>query len=566
MTAVETTQVDSHGASALLGQVVGLSVLIVLSISFALALASIIYVGPLADFANRGIGMTLLGGAVMPLVAAALSSYKAIVFHIQDVPAVLLSIAAASIASSLPADAAFASVATMIAGTCIVTGVALWLGSVLKLGFLARYIPYSVIGGFLAATGMLLTTGALGMMTGESVSVLTPGSLFVPGAALHWAPWLIFGGALVCAIRRFDNPLVLPGAILAAVVLFYGVLAVSGISLEEAGARGLLVGPFEQGGFVDDLSLSILGEADWGAIRDQAPTILAVIAMSFIGVLLNTSGLEVAMGRDFDMEKELRAAGVANIAGGAFGGQIGFHLLGETLLGRKMGVRGWSAAVAVAGASLIVLIFGASLIGQLPIGVLAALIAMLGLDFLYEWLWARRAQLPVSDRALILLIVTVAATVGFLEAFFVGLLAASIFFITSYSQIDVVRMTTNAATRRSSVERQADAAARIAAKGERTLIYILSGYLFFGTAHRLLDRIRHDLESRRPGGDLIIDFSRVSGLDSSAGFIVNRVAMIAERHGHGVTLAGLSPIWSAAGRKKRKPTRTYGYAPRSTPR
>lgn len=245
------------------------------------------------------------------------------------------------------------------------------------------------------------------------------------------------------------------------------------------------------------------------------------------------------MARDFDMEQELRAAGLANIAGGAVGGQIGYHLLGETVLAHKMGARSLDAAICISVASGLVLLFGAGLIGTLPIGLLAALIIMLGVGFIYEWVWAKRRQLPWGDQAVIMLIMVVAATIGFLEAFFTGLLAASIIFITSYARIDVVRLTTSAAIRHSSVERGATDIARIEARGDSVTIYELAGYLFFGTAYKLLDRIRNDMDGQEGGLALIIDFSRVTGLDSSAGFTLERLAAFTERRGQTLILTGL---------------------------
>ena len=185
---------------------IGALVLAVLAVTFAISFASIIYSGPLAPHLSKGIGIALLGHVTMPVVAAFMSSYRGVVIHAQDVPAVLLAIAAASVASAMalaPGEAVFATVAALIGLTTVFTGLVLYVAGRLKLGFIARFIPYSVIGGFLAATGYLLLAGALGMMTKQEVSVATAAGLFDPGNPVRWIPWLIVAILMVAALIIF---------------------------------------------------------------------------------------------------------------------------------------------------------------------------------------------------------------------------------------------------------------------------------------------------------------------------------------------------------------------------
>ena len=86
-------------------------------------------------------------------------------------------------------------------------------------GGLVRFLPYPVMGGFLAGTGWLLTTGGIGMMVNPSIS---PG-LFLPPMLLRWLPGLILGAVMLLAVNRLKGPLVLPGIFAGAVVLFYAI-------------------------------------------------------------------------------------------------------------------------------------------------------------------------------------------------------------------------------------------------------------------------------------------------------------------------------------------------------
>lgn len=80
--------------SCLSGLIIGLTA-VVFSISFT----AIIYTGDLVPFLSRGIGLTLAGAAVMAVVGAFTLSYPGTIVQPQDVTALILSIAAASIAA-----------------------------------------------------------------------------------------------------------------------------------------------------------------------------------------------------------------------------------------------------------------------------------------------------------------------------------------------------------------------------------------------------------------------------------------------------------------------------------
>ena len=135
------------------GLVVGLVVVIV-SISFG----ALIFSGELADFTSQGIGFGLLTAAVLGALVALGSSFRGMVATPQDSPAAIMALIAASIAASLPASAGreevFATVVVAVSLTSIATGVFFFALGSFKLGGLVRFIPYPVIGGFLAGTAL----------------------------------------------------------------------------------------------------------------------------------------------------------------------------------------------------------------------------------------------------------------------------------------------------------------------------------------------------------------------------------------------------------------------------
>ncbi|MCE5974936.1 STAS domain-containing protein [Sinirhodobacter sp. WL0062] len=537
-----TVSEDVTARGAVLSAAVAMSVIAILAVSFAIAFASIIYVGPLAPYAERGIGLALLGGIFLPILTALLSSYRGVVAHLQEVPAVLLSLAAASIMARVPShDVGFASVVTLIGLTSVITGFVVYLAGHLRFGFAARFIPYSVIAGFLAATGLLLVLGALSMITKQEINVAHLSRLFSPGMATTWLPWIAFALVAVIFTRLLKHPLVLPCIIVLATGAFYLVLTLQGVSIEEAGQMGLLIGPFEGGDLLGGLSPTLVVNADWAAILAQMPTIFAVAAMALLGLLLNISGIEISIGQDLDPERELKAVGVSNMLAGVTGGSVSYHLLGETTLANKMGVTGLAAPLAVSLSSASVLFFGASAIGNLPVGLMGGIVAYLGFDFLYEWIWLKRKRLPPADRFIIFLIVALAGAVGFMAAFSVGLILATVLFVVSYAGIDIVRLRSTAALRRSSVERSAQDLARLEVEATDVIIYELAGFLFFGTANGLYERIYGEFKRDTAPTHVILDFRGVKGLDTSASFALTRIATLLERSAIKLTLSGLNP-------------------------
>ncbi|MBA3325320.1 MAG: hypothetical protein H0T41_08705 [Rhodobacteraceae bacterium] len=137
-------------ASAVLaGLIVGL-----LATVLMISVAGMIFSGPLAGFLREGIGLSLFGGVALGIAGAFGTSFRGTICHPQDVTGVILALSAAAIAGRLAGGdpgALYATVAVLIALASVVTGLAFIAAGACRLGVLARFIPYPVMGGFLAA-------------------------------------------------------------------------------------------------------------------------------------------------------------------------------------------------------------------------------------------------------------------------------------------------------------------------------------------------------------------------------------------------------------------------------
>jgi SulP family sulfate permease len=84
----------------------------------------------------------------------------------------------------------------------------------------------------------------------------------------------------------------------------------------------------------------------------------------------------------------------------------------------------------------------------------------------------------------------------------------------------------------SHVERNAVSRRELVQMGRQIYVLELQGFIFFGTANAVLDQVNARLNARTEGPllFLILDFRRVTGLDSSAMFSLSKVKQLAITH------------------------------------
>jgi SulP family sulfate permease len=511
-------------------------------ISFAI----LIYSGELMPFAGAGIGMVLFGGLLIQLIVALTSSIPGIMGGPQDSPAAILGLMAAAIAAKMPdasAEAKFVTVVVSVMLTSILSGVFFLLIGGFKLGRFVRFIPYPVVGGFIAGTGFLLVRGALGVMIGDTPDMANLGILFTSENLVRWIPSVIFGILLVIGSRRFQHFLTIPALLAGAAIIFYAVVWLSGQTLPEIRETGWLLGPFPEGGLWRPLNLALLAQVDWGLIAGQASNIAAVALISIVALLLNSNALELIAKRDIDLNRELVATGVANIVGGFAGSSVGYHYLGFSAIPFRMHINSRLLAIIAASLTGFVLLFGASLLSLMPTLMAGGVLFFLGISFLVEWLYDAWFQLPRVDYALVLLILGVVGTFGFLEGVGTGIVIAVILFVVNYSRIDIIKDSLTGGSYQSNVERPFEHRQLIRQLGEQIQILRLHGFIFFGTSQSLVKRVSERLKDaeREKLKYLILDFQHVTALDSSAVFSFVRLKQLADAHKFHLILTDLSP-------------------------
>jgi sulfate permease, SulP family len=516
-----------------------------LTVIFSVSLAALIFRGPLAPYLPLGIGVSMITAVAVGLVTTFTSSIPGCVAIPSDRTAPMLAILAGSIAASFPpGDPAIlpTCLAALICATGL-NGVVLWLLGHFRMGILVRFLPYPVVGGFMAGAGWLLVKGALTVATGFEVHFSNIPALFATGTLLRWVPSLAIACILLIVTRRTRHYLVIPGIVTAGLILFYVVNGFVGLSLPQLREIGWLPAPFPTAVSWHPVSIDLLSTAHWATIAAHLVTFGTILMVSAISLLMISSSLELSARVEVDADREFQAAGLANLASLFMGGMVGFHSLSISSLALRIGPNSRWVGLFAAGGTALTLFFAPKLVSYLPVPLLSALLLFLGLNFLVEWLFDAFRKMRRTDYLIIVAILIVVAWAGYLIAVGFGLILALTLFTLRYSLIDVVRLEMTGSQHRSNVDRTPEQLAIL--NNVRPSIHILKlqGFIFFGTAYSLLQRVRartHD-HQQVPLRYLILDFRHVTGIDSSALLSLSKLMHIGQQSDFATLCSGVPP-------------------------
>jgi SulP family sulfate permease len=520
----------------------------------AIAFAAFVFGGLLVSRLPDGIGLYLFAAVPTLAILAWRGGSRGVVGSVQDAAAAVLAIVASTTAvkaASLQQLAVQTGLEdfegpdvflTVIGATLVVTvacGIVFWLLGRFRLGSVARLMPYPVVGGFLAGTGWLLLKGGIYVASGVQPTLRTARYFIHEYTLMRSAPAFVFGVVLLAAVRVLKRPLIIPIVIGAGLVAFAIGMVVTGSSIDEARDGTWLLGPFESARLWEPWTLRALGGADWPSVLAQWTAIGSAVLVASLAILLNISGTEVVLDRDLDTNRELRDAGVLNVVSGALGGIPGYHALSLTALAARMNVSARAAGLVAAVVPLAAVVFGASVIELIPRMLVGGVLVFLGLAFIVEWVWDKRKVLPRVEYLIVLLILAGIVARGFLPGVVLGLVLAVVLFAVSYGRIELVREVAFGDTYRSNVDRSPAEREALRQQAERVAVLRLNGFVFFGSANALLERIRKRVEAS-PLRFLVMDVRRVSGVDSSVVASFVKICHLAEANGFELVLAGAS--------------------------
>ena len=524
------------------------SISAVVQVAYCISFAALIFTGDLAGGFPLGLAGLIMGTVVTCVVIAVTSTFSPVIGG-PDSPAVaVMSVLAASIATALSAKGAstptiIVNVLVALSVSTLLTGILLYGAGALKLGQWLRFIPYPVIGGFLAASGLLLITGGMEVVTQTNLT-LAPSSWELLYSPLY-APQIVIGILFAIAIpllgRWVPDFLALP-------IVFFVFLAVLdgslfGVVNDEAVRSAWFLPSLGQLSLWWPLSAMIGHQVDWGVIAQSSAEIGSFCGVMAIALLLDVSSLEVARQKSGDLDQEFRSNGLANLLAsvlGGFGGSLSMN--GCLLLDESGATTRWAGAI-VGLVCAIVLFSGADVGSIVPKAILGGMLAYLGGVIIFE-LWEAPTQSSWTEWALTGLMTLVIINFGYFMGVVVGVIGACLMFALSYSRIGVIRRHLTRQEFSSNVERSPEQTRLLREEGKRVHVFWLSGFIFFGSSNGLFERIKRAIEGQRekPVGYVVLDFSAVPGLDTSAVLSLVKLRNYCEEHGVTLGFSGLSDI------------------------
>src|SRR5262249_18131986 len=172
--------------------------------------------------------------------------------------------------------------------------------------------------------------------------------------------------SLYFGLRRFRNPLVLLGLILAGIAAAHFAFFATGLSITDAQAAGWLFKPAAAVALTLPWSFDELSRFPWAALSHLAGGIIALMFVTVMSVLFNVTGIEVETCREADLERELNAVGSANLLSASLGGYVACSSLSRTTLNYEVGGRGRLSGLTVAAVSGLVLAAGSGFLAYVP--------------------------------------------------------------------------------------------------------------------------------------------------------------------------------------------------------
>ena len=499
---------------------------------------SLIFHGKLAGYFAAGLGIVLVSQIIILLATSILSSDHATLVIPQSPTAVIQGLVASSVVTAAPAEMPPETLFPLVYGIVVLSSVLaggfLLLLGLARAGGLVRYIPYPIVGGFLAGLGWYIFNASFGVVADLRLSAETIPLLLEGDVLARWLPAATFALCALVLQARVRSPLVMPIVILIALVLHYlwvALIVGDAYALAEADWYLPIVPDALNWQLLD---FSAIGQIDFAMISASAGGTLTLIVVYTLNVFFRAGAQELVVGRELDFNRECAVNGMANIVSGAAGGGIlGYHAPVSSALVHTMGVYGRLVGLILAAMFGLTLVFGSALFSLVPRFLPAGLLMFFGLQFMKEWLLDSWFRLPRQDYVTVVVIALATALFGLFSGIALGMVLAIFIFVLEYSRMNVVKQEFFGGVHRSNLDRSYAESQFLLSEGEKILIFRLQGYLFFGTAYRFYERVKSFIANAnsQPLKFIILDFKSVRGFDVSTINDFKKMRRLTDRHG-----------------------------------
>jgi sulfate permease, SulP family len=380
--------------------------------------------------------------------------------------------------------------------TIVIAGAVQIAFGVAGLARLMRFVPRSVMIGFVNALGILIFFAQV------------PHVLNVPWLVY---PLFVLSVAIILIVPRLTVAVPAP---LIAIIVVTAIVMIGNLTVPNVGGEGAMAPGLPR-------ITPLLVPLDLDTLRIVWPTALSVAFVGLLETLLTAKLVDDLTDTRSHKGRESWALGVANIAAAFYGGIAGCAMIGQTVVNVKIGRARTRVSTAVAALVLLLLVTGLShLMAQIPMVALAAVMMIVALKTInwHSIAPATLKRMPLPET--IVMVVTVAVTVatGNLALGVAGgVLLAMVLFARRVAH--VIR------------------AERSLSPDGLSVRYDVHGPLFFGSSNDLVERFSYGVDPK----DVAIDLTYSQIWDASSVAALDSIAAKYRAHGATVSFTGLDP-------------------------
>jgi sulfate permease, SulP family len=385
--------------------------------------------------------------------------------------------------------------------TVILAGVFQIVLAVLGVTRLMRFIPRSVMIGFVNALAILVFMAQLPELIG--------------------VPWMVYpivavGLLIVFALPRISTAVPAP---LVAVVSLTIVTALAGIRVPTVHDKGELPNSLP-GFFLPNVPLT------WETFQTIAPFALSMALVGLLESLMTAKLVDDITDTRSNKTRVSWGQGIANIVTGFLGGLGGCAVIGQTMINVKGSGARSRLSTFLAGAFLLGLVVTlGDVVGTIPMAALVAVMIFVSL-ITFDWHSIRPAtlkRLPKSETGVMLVTVAVVvATHNLAIGVGAGVLTAMVLFARRVAHFATVE--------RSEFE----------LNGRTVASYTVDGELFFASSNDLYTQFDYAKDSSEGIDHVVIDLHASHIWDASTVAVLDSVTEKYRRHGREVELIGLN--------------------------
>ena len=379
--------------------------------------------------------------------------------------------------------------------TVILAGVIQVLFGVLGVARLMRFVPRSVMVGFVNALAILIFLAQLPYLTD------VPWAVYVMAAV---------GIGIMVVLPRLTT--VVPAPLVAIVVLTTVTVAFA-IDVPDVGDQGELPDSLPTL-FLPDVPLTL------ETLQIIGPFAVGMALVGLMESLMTAKLVDDVTDTHSDKTREAWGQGAANVITGFFGGMGGCAMIGQTMINVKASRARTRLSTFLAGLFLLILVVGfGDTIGRIPMAALVAVMVMVSVGT-FDWHSVRPGTLrrmPKSETTVMLATVVVTVATGNLAyGVIAGVLVAAVMFVNRVAHFTQV--------------------VEVDRPDEDTRVYAVVGELFWASSNDLVYQFDYTGDPR----NVVIDMSQSHIWDASTVATLDAITTKYAEKGKSVTITGLN--------------------------